>query len=232
MAAGPRAVASHRAAGALWGFDGMAQGRPEVTVTTSGARELRGVAVHHSRSVRRPDRAVRDGIPCTSAARTLIDLAAVLSPDELEVALDSALREHLTSVGYLRRRLHAQGRKGTGVLRDLLEDRVGQRPRESPKEADLARLLVAAGVPAPVRQFELWHEGVFVARFDLAWPDTRIAVEFQSYRHHFGRYAWRRDAGRANRAVAAGWRVFMATDEDVRDGCRRLVAHVASACAA
>jgi DnaJ-domain-containing protein 1 len=61
-----------------------------------------------------------------------------------------------------------------------------------------------------------------IARFDLAWPDFRVAVEFQSYRHHFGRRAWRRDAGRVNRATAAGWCVFMATEDDLRQGCQRL----------
>jgi hypothetical protein len=96
----------------------------------------------------------------------------------------------------------------------------------------LAWRLVAAGLCEPVRQYELWHEGELVARFDLAWPEARIAVEFQSYRHHFGRRAWRRDAGRANGAAAQGWRVFMATEEDLREGRRTLAPELARARAA
>ncbi|MCA1843619.1 MAG: type IV toxin-antitoxin system AbiEi family antitoxin domain-containing protein, partial [Actinobacteria bacterium] len=133
LAAGPGAVASHRAAGALWGLDGVVEGRPEITVATSGGREPAGVVVHHTRGLQPADRASVDGIPCTSAARTLVDLAGVLTPDQLEVALDSALRDRLTAAGYLQRRLADAGRKGAGVLRELVEDRAGQRPHESPK---------------------------------------------------------------------------------------------------
>ncbi len=53
-----------------------------------------------------------------------------------------------------------------------------------------------------------------IARFDLAYPDARIGVEFDSYRHHFGRQAWRRDQSRHNRATAAGWLVIHLTEHD------------------
>lgn len=66
----------------------------------------------------------------------------------------------------------------------------------------------------------------------MAWPQWRILGEFQSYRHHFGRQSWRRDASRANGAAAAGWRVFAITEEDVRDGCRSIAADIAQAAAA
>lgn len=234
LAAGPGAVASHRSAAALWGLDTDAPTVPEIAVATSGARELRSVTVHHTRSLGPSDRATRDGIPCSSVARTLVDLASVLDEISLEQTVDSALREHLTSVGYLHRHVERlrDGRRGTGLLRELLVARTGERPYESRKEAELARLLVAAGLPKPVPQFELRVGGRLLARFDLAWPDAQVAVEFQSYRHHFGRQAWRRDVARANRAMAAGWIVFMATEEDVRDGARRLVADIGRACAA
>ena len=225
LAAGPGAVASHRAAGALWGLDGVVEGRPEITVAMSGGRELADVVVHHTRGLHAADRATVDGIPCTSAARTLVDLAGVLTPHQLEAALDSALRDRLTAARYLQRRLAGAGRKGAGVLRELVEDRAGQRPHEGPKEAELLRALVAAGLPRPVRQFELRHEGRVIA--GSTWPDARLAVEYQSFRHHFGRQAWRQDAGRANRAAAFGWRVFMATEEDVRDRCVTLAADIA-----
>ncbi|MDQ4097624.1 MAG: hypothetical protein M3144_07135, partial [Actinomycetota bacterium] len=147
-------------------------------------------------------------------------------------ALDSALREGLASIPYIERRLATQGRKGAAALRALLADRAEKGPYESRREAQLARQLVAAGLPEPVRQHELREGGRVIARFDLAWPEARIAVEFQSYRHHFGRRAWRRDAGRTNEAAAWGWRVFMATDEDLGDNCVSLAAHVAGARAA
>ena len=83
----------------------------------------------------------------------------------------------------------------------------------------MARLLVAAGLPNPVRQYELRDDGGdLLARFDLAYPSARIGIEFQSYRHHFGRQAWRRDQVRANSAMAQGWLVFAVTEDEVRCG--------------
>lgn len=202
-----RAVASYRTAARLLVLDGDWGDRIEVTAT--GSRTVQDAEVHHSRE--RVERCRRDGIACTTATRTLIDLAGVLSPDQLEDAFDSALREQLTSMRHLQARLATRGRKGLGVLRELVASRIGERPHESIKEAELSRRLVAAGLPRPVRQYELRREGEVVARFDLAWPDVRIAAEYQSYRHHYGRTAWRRDAGRANLAMAEGWLVFSVT---------------------
>ena len=225
-------LASHRSAARLWGLDLPGEDRVDVTIEGTARVSARGVRVHRTRAFEPADRATVEGIACTSVARTLLDLASVLPADELEAALDSALRERLTAVAYLERRLQTKGRRGGETLRRLLSDRTGERPSESRREAELCRLLVAAGLPRPVRQFELRHGNTLLARFDLAWPDAQIAVEFQSYRHHFGRQAWRRDVARANRVTAAGWIVLMATEDDVRDGVRALVANIRRAGAA
>jgi len=218
-------VASHRAAARLWGLDVAPTERVVITVAGTSRRSTRGVIVHHTRSLAGRDRAVLQGIPCTSAGRTLLDLAAELAFDDLEAAVDSALRDGWASVHHLARWVPLSGRKGSAALRRLVEDRRANPPFGSRREALVCRLLVAAGVPMPRRQFELRAcDGRLVARFDLAWPEWRIAVEFASYRHHAGRRAWRRDATRANWATAFGWRVFTATDLDVDDGCRALAA--------
>ena len=204
-----RTVASHRAAGVLWGLDACRE-LVEVTVVSSGGRALRGVTVHRTRALPIVDRGDREGIPVTRPARTLIDLAAVLEPEDLEAAMDSAFREGLVTPGYLARRLDLlgpQGRDGVAVLRELVDDRRSGPPADSRRENDLVGLLVAAGLPRPVRQFRF--EGL---RFDLAYPAARIAVEFDSYRHHYGRRSWRSDRSRHNRASAAGWLVFHLTE--------------------
>ena len=214
--------ASHRTAAALLGLDGLSPGLIEVVVARSTAPRLHAATVRRSRSLGPGDRAAVDGIPCTSVARTIVDLAAVLDEPTLEQALDSALREGKTSVDFLGRQLGrlGAGRPGAAKLATLLDDRRTQRPSESRREADVARLLVAAGLPRPVRQYELRDErGDIVARFDLAYPAVGIGIEFQSYRHHFGRQAWRRDQARANGATARGWLVFGVTEDHVRDQC-------------
>ena len=61
-----------------------------------------------------------------------------------------------------------------------------------------------------------------IARFDLAWPDKRVAIEFESYEHHFGRQPWRRDKIRRNRATAHDWLVFFATEDQLGAGLDEL----------
>jgi very-short-patch-repair endonuclease len=224
-------VASHRSAGRIWELDLPTTERVEITVGGTSHRTLAGVRIHHARSLPRTS---RDGIPCTTVVRTLLDLAAVLEADDLQAALDSALREGLVTLGYVERRIATQGRKGAGILKDLVaaQRRTGTRPAESRRERQVARMLMAQGLPEPVLQYELVRDGRAVARFDLAWPTWRIAGEFQSYRHHSGRRAWRRDAARANRAAAAGWRIIAITEDDVTDGCRKVVAEIWRASAA
>lgn len=219
LAAGPAAVASHTSAGALWRLDGVEPGPIEVTFPSSGERHVQGVTVHRTRSLARADVTRRDGIPVTRPARTLLDLASMLDRIRLEAALDAALRDGHASVPHLLRRLEAmgsRGRTGSVMLRDLLEDRRGGRGHESPKEIELARLFDGDGQPPLVRQYELRDAaGVLVARFDLADPVAWVALEYESYRHHFGRQPWQRDQSRHNRATALGWLVFHATEHDL-----------------
>ncbi len=217
LALGPSAVVSHRAAGGLWGLDGCDRERVELLFPSVADHPLPGVEVRRSRSLPVADRAERAGLPVTRPARTLIDLAAVVGAEDLEAALDSALRERLVTVAHVERRLAAigsQGRAGAETLRRLLGERRGGRTAESRPENTLARALVAAGLPPPVKQFELWDGEEFVARFDCAYPDKRIAGEYDSYRHHYGRQAWRKDQARHNRATALGWLVFHITEAD------------------
>jgi hypothetical protein len=215
-------VASHRTAAALWGLEGFEPGRVPVEVTVPGTnrRRLRGATVHHTRSLARADRAEVGGVPVTSPPRTLLDLAGAVDGDRLEAALDAALREGLTSVSWLMRWLPAAGRAGAGRLRELALDRLSHQPAGSGRELKAARMLVALGLPRPVRQHELVEGGRVVARFDLAWPHARVAVEFVSWRHHHGRRSWRYDVSRNNRAGGHDWLVFSLTEHDTRDGCR------------
>ena len=226
------AVASHWAAAALWRLTDAEFPPVEVTVAGLGGRPFAGGRLHRTRSLPPTDQTERDGVPVTRPARTLVDLAAVASPSAMEVALDTALRDGLVSVPSVARRLAAlgpRGRAGAAVLGDLLADRGREAPAGSGRELRLARMLVAAGLPRPVRQFELRGGGRVVARFDLAWPGDRVAVEFQSYRHHSGRQAWRRDQVRTNAANAAGWRVLAATANELGDGAAVFCATVAAA---
>ena len=90
MACGSGAVLSHRAAAALWGLRPSST-RIEVTVPR-GRHGVAGLRVHHTRALDPKDITVKDGIPVTTVARTLLDLSAVLSASDLEAAIDRAER--------------------------------------------------------------------------------------------------------------------------------------------
>ena len=219
LAAGRGAVASHRSAAALWGFDGSDEAGIELTLVRVGRRPIPGVTIHRTRGLANADVTEVDGIPVTRPARTLIDLASVLDAGRLEAMLDSGLRDGQVSVAHLERRLAAvgsRGRPGADALSRLLARRRGTRPAESIQERRVAGLLMAAGLPEPVRQHELRDgSGALLARFDLAYPELRLAVEYDSYRHHFGHQAWRHDHARHNSATALDWLVLHVVDSDV-----------------
>jgi very-short-patch-repair endonuclease len=72
------------------------------------------------------------------------------------------------------------------------------------------------GLPAPIPQFDVVADGVWLARVDLAWPDARVIVEYEG-EYHFDGLQIARDDVRLRRLVAAGWRVIRVAAHDLRD---------------
>ncbi len=222
-AGGTRAVASHRSAAALWDLPGKRRQPTEITCPRWRRARHDDVFVHESLALSERDQSVVDGIPVTTVPRTIFDLCTVCSPFTVDLAIDSALRRDLTTVDdllALLRRLGKRGRRGTKKFRKLLEDRDATYvPTESERELMLIRVLREHGLPEPVRQFSIYDkQRNFLGRADLAYPELRIAMEYDSYQHHTGKAAIVRDNRRRNRMVGIGWRVLVATAEDVRYG--------------
>jgi hypothetical protein len=146
-----------------------------------------------------------------------------VSPVLLEEAVDDVLCRRLTTLARLRRRADELGpRRGSEALRAILEAWAGDGVAANVAEMRVVRLLIDAGLPVPVRQYELWVDGELIARFDIAYPEERLAIELDSFRWHAGRGPFRSDRVRANRVTAAGWRLLRATPDDIVDG-RELV---------
>ena len=101
---GPECLASHRAAAALHRYDGFAPGVIEVLVPMHVFHRRKNVIVHHTRSLPEIDRDRVGPIPVTSMARTLIDLGAVASADQVEEAFDGAERDRLVNRTQVQRR--------------------------------------------------------------------------------------------------------------------------------
>ena len=226
LAAGPGAAASHRAAALLHGLEGV-DPRLEVSVPRGRAPAPKGIVVHRIH-LARSDTELRDGILRTRPPATILGLAAVVSPAALEMALDDALLRGLVSCDQLQRRLDAgnrRGRPGAAALAELLAVRAGAvRWTQSEFERRLLVLIAAAGIAVPVPQFEMVLPDGRRIFLDFAWPDVRVALEAQSYRHHAGRIAWSRDQSRLAILASIGWRVVPVTWEDLVGAPGELIA--------
>lgn len=195
---------SHSSAGFLFGLEGVGSHPPDrVDLSVAGRHHLRraGLVIHRPRL---PFLVVRRGrYPVTSLARTLLDLAGELSPEDLERALDSAHRRYRRLLHWLRETLAPLAPRhhpGLTTLRELIAAR-GPTPTDSRLEDDVLRALRRHGIEPPVLQYDVPE----VMRVDFAWPRQRVALHADSYRWHDGRAAFDRDAAQRARLAALDW---------------------------
>lgn len=230
LAAGPDAVASHRAAALLHGLDGFRSAPVEVTTRRSRHPFGPGVVVHRPLVLMPVDRVQVGAIPCTSPALTLINLGAVVRPDRVEEALDSAVRLGLVRIPFLRWRLHqlaARGRPGIGVMRALLDKEEGRRPM-SVLERRFLRAWEGSGLTKPVRQYEVYDElGHRIALGDFGWPDASTILEVDGHGSHATRAERAADNARTLKLAALGLTVIRLTYEQVTETPEWAVAQVA-----
>lgn len=217
LAAGPDAVASHRSAARLWGLSGgCGDDTVEITVPRPRSPRPRRIVLHRSTDLVPDHTTVRHRLPVTKPARTVVDLGAVLSPDEVEDALDRGLAARLFTVAgieWMRNEVSRQGRHGAGVIRGILDARaLGAAPPDGLLEPRMARLLREAGLPAAEFQYVIrTPEGLFVARVDFAYPEVLLAMEVDGYLVHGSPRAMEKDFVRSNGLVALGWHVLRFT---------------------
>jgi hypothetical protein len=214
----PGSVACCRTAGALYGLQACSAREIEILVTRSARRRAHGVIVRETNYLADSDIADVGGIPCTGPARTLLDLGAVMDHDRVRLALEDAFRKGLVNLVQLQEQLLRAGRKGragTATLRALLDSNAplpGQ--TESPLEEELLRVINACGLPPPRTQFEVWENGLLIARVDAAYPDLRIGIEADGYEWHSAPPDWLRDRRRQNALVSRDWTILRFCLED------------------
>lgn len=227
--AGSDAVASHRSAGQLWELDGCPTGQIEILFECSGKRAPDGITLRRTRFLPKFDRTVYRRVPVTTPTRTLVDLAAVLDERSLQMALDDALRRlvKLDVLDFRLDRYTEHRRRGIPTLRRLVDDRKRLGIPGSPLESRVAWLLAKSGLPQPVRQYEIFDRGHFLARVDFAYPQHKVIIEVDGYRFHSGRPSWVRDAEQRSHLAALGWAVIVATYERVEGNPQSLLDQVA-----
>jgi hypothetical protein len=210
VAVGPRV--SNGAAARLFDLDGFELAPPQVCVLRPALPKLDGIIVRQTSVLEPADCFERHGLPCTSLARTLVDLGSTEDASAVWRALISARRIHRVSPTWLSQtahRLHRPGQAGTGVMLKLLRrwSDEGRLP-ESWFEELIHRVIDRPDIPPASRQYELYSAGCLVARFDLAIPEARLALEAHSRAFHFGPINQQRDEDRDLRVAACGWEIL------------------------
>ena len=219
LAAGPGSAASHETAGRLWGFDRCDSRQVQMTVPVNRCLDLPQGRVFRKRDLHAIDITVIDGIPVTTAPRTLVDLAAIFSHDRLQEAVDSAIRDGATSKsrlwwrwGQLRRR----GRNGIRKMGRLLESIEGEPVPRSVLERRFMRTIADLDLAGVQAQYVIKRaDGSHVATVDFALPRLKIAFEVAGHGTHSTRAQRRADSIRRNELEAMGWKVYEFTYEQV-----------------
>jgi len=199
IACGRGALLSHSSAAWLWGLLPTYPVPIEVTVPRRGQGRS-SLRLHHAPALVDEDRALRQRIPLTSLARTLLDLAAAVPSHRLERAIERSeqLRIfHLRDVDSLLAR--TVGHPGAGRLRRALDLYREPAFTRSGLERRFLGLVREAGLPAP-------SANVFVAGYeiDMYWERERFAVELDGYEEHRIRAAFERDRLRQEELKLAG----------------------------
>lgn len=215
--AGAGAVVSHASAAALWGPPGFAVEPVHVSRDRGSRRPARLATAHLPRLLPQRHVTTRHGVPVTTLARTVVDLAATEHPARVELALHAAVRGglHWSDVERVVGELTARGRTGVPLARSLVERDSGRPPLGSGLEGRLLQILRVAGLPEPRRQVDL-GAGDWVGRVDFLHDDVRLVVEIDGGWHHEGALDVRRDKRRSAALAAAGFRVLPLAEDLLR----------------
>jgi very-short-patch-repair endonuclease len=218
LACGPGAMLSHLSAAHLWELLEDRGGPVHLTVPGRRGRKLGGLCVHRAGSLRPEDSTSFRGIPCTSPARTILDLAAVVGAGWLRRAIGEAEVLGIVDLGDLRRQIAVnRGRRGVARLGSILSEIDPQTSRtRSELERRFLGICARAGLPKPRVNGHLRIDGI---RFegDFIWDDPKVLVEADGRRFHSTRTAFERDRRRDQRLIRSGWQVVRFTWRQVVD---------------
>jgi hypothetical protein len=216
LAAGDGSAVSHRAAIARWGLHGFGARLVEVSRPAALRRPVDSAIVHRMPDLNSSHVEIVRGIPTTMPARTLVDAGMVMPAAFVARCMEAWLADRVVTIAALQRAIadHAgKGRKGVGVLRRVLEERVlGTSVADSGTEAMLAEVLAAHGVPLPTHHHLVGYNGVIIAELDYAYVPEQIAIEIDGYGVHLrSRDAFEADRYRQNDLEVLGWHVLRFT---------------------
>lgn len=209
-------------AAAIHGFD--TEQPPKLHVLNPPGHQLRpvdGLVVHR-----------RDGAPLvmvgdrpvTAPAWTAVEVARGLRRPRALATLDAALRSGCSRAEMWRAAIQQKGRRGIVAVRELLP--LADARAESPMESEARLAMIDGGLPMPELQYEIVDGNGELRRLDFAWPEHRVAVEYDGVDWHSDPDAVRNDRRRRLALHDVGWIVISIVFDDVRHGAWDFVARV------
>lgn len=210
LACGPRAALSHPSAAVLRGLR-PGGGGIHVSVPRASVRALEGVTVHATKTLKAHDVTTVEGIPCTTVARTLVDMGDVTTRREVELAVNEAELLRLFDLTAAEEVLGRAGpRKGAGVLRAVLADLAQPTLTNSRLEEAFLALCRRHRLPSPeVNAWITLDDGA--VKPDFLWRDQRLAIETDGHSVHSTRQSFESDRLRDQRLALAGYLVLRFT---------------------
>jgi very-short-patch-repair endonuclease len=193
---------SHATAAAAWDLRQVGSGAIHVTVAGDpGRMRRRGLLIHRSATLTRGDTTTNRGIPITTPARTIVDLARTLHGRPLEHAIDLADQRRLIDFAELHRRPVPRSLRAV-----LSRYQAGTTPTRSELEERFLRLCDDHGIRRPHVNARV--EGIEV---DFVWRDARLIVEVDGYSYHRSPSSFESDRERDVILALAGWQVLRFT---------------------
>jgi very-short-patch-repair endonuclease len=218
LAHGSTALLARSSAAWLWGIPGHRLEPVDVLQGRGIDRPVIG-GTHTSRCVGDEDATVRDGVPATTPARTIFDLAGAQHPLRTRRDLNNLTARGLLDLDVLDAaldRLARRGRSGIAVMRRLIEELEAKGcPAGSNLELVVEELLETAGFRQLRRQLPLYDQAGYIARVDFGDPSSRLALEVDSDRFHMGLVDREIDAEKSERIAAIGWTLVRITELEV-----------------
>lgn len=205
------AVVSHHTAAELWGGVVPRHADTHITVPKPAYRPQRpGLSAHVFRQPRETTRL--QGLPITTPIQTLCDLVAMLGVVDLVILGDSLAQAGLLSPGQLLSSLEAAAarpRRRAHQAAQLVRSGV-----ESPMESRARLLMVLAGLPEPEINREIVLDGR-TYRLDMAYPQYRLAVEYDGRQHASSTHQWHHDLTRREDLDRWRWRLVVLRSDDI-----------------
>ena len=230
LACGQESAISHGTAAAFWGLRDPWPALIDVTVRCQTGRKIDGIRCRRCRYPNPEEIVDREGVACTTPARTLVDIAGLYRRDSLRRAVERAAVLKLLDIGALDGALReARGRRGVRVLSAIVDAwriKDGLQPDvRNEFEALVLPQLVASGLPRPVcnKPLRIGDDLIIV---DFLWPEQKVVVETDGEQTHGTPVAFQRDRRRDQILIAAGYRVARATWDQMHGELASVVARI------